>query len=125
MFSIYITGGQEYDENEDYPYNANINYPTYILPQHTYSNVQDLTAYGAPQDDVDNQDKFHNKRSPLKKPEIKDLLQSPHKTDPTKSHREAKKLENDVSNVKEKTAEIKVSTTESSKNVKSQDTKKQ
>ncbi|XKL62731.1 hypothetical protein PGB90_002564 [Kerria lacca] len=57
----------EYDENEDYPYHSNINYPTYVLPQHSYTTLQDLSTYNGPENYLENPDKFFRKRSPFKK----------------------------------------------------------
>lgn len=67
LITFMIPAGQEYDDgSEDYPYHSNTNYPTYMLPQQSYATINDLTAYDVPQD-IENPDKYFNKRSPYKK----------------------------------------------------------
>lgn len=101
-----FTGGQEYDESGEYPHSNNL-YPSYILPQHTYSAMQDLTAYGS-QEDIDNPSKFYNKRSPPKKHEMKENSHLAQKE--TKLHREPKKLDIVKNAKEEKKSDIKPTT---------------
>lgn len=121
--TFFFKGGQEHEEVDDYPYHENVNYPIYALPQNTYSTIQDLTSYGEPIDELESVDKLYNKRSPVKKLDTTHFVQIG--DNKAKHQREPKKLDNTVTKVKEeKKSEVKISSTEASPILKSDNLKK-
>lgn len=104
FFFCFVTGvgAEEYEDNDDYPYHSNNQYPTYVFPHPAYTGLQDLAPYTSSEEQIDNPDKYYKKRSPTKKHEY---LQT--ETKPTSKEKLVK--EERVSK------ELKIATTEKAK----------